>query len=473
MPSNLSPKVILEVCVDSVASAVTAQKSGASRIELCSSLATGGLTPSAGLIKRVQATVNIPIHVLIRPREGDFLYSEDEIKTMKENITICKQMNVDGVVFGALNSDGTINVTVMKQLIQHASSLQITFHRAIDMSVDSLAAIPILIQLGCSRVLTSGGMDSAVEGLSTIKKMQEIASNKIIIMPGGGITPNNVKTIVNVSGVIEIHASARSSSESKMIFRRQGVHMGSIKSDEYFHKFADSKIITEIIQNANQSKIADSWPIKKVDTRKYKLLLGGHIHLMYFDSVSNTNQLRSELHNHTLETSFSLINPTYIFDPMQIVAATDKARMDQLNNTLKTGNVYSEIVFNLSDSTHIPSALQKFGTSPEDKKVIVVTLDEKDNKIEELVKFVQGDLLSNTQLKEDCDTKILIKRFKIKEKELVIGSKDAMIANAMNKRRKTNNGKSDVENIANHTYNKNLINALIMRIATKSNRKLT
>lgn len=473
MPSNLSSKVILEVCVDSVTSAVTAEKYGASRIELCSGLAIGGLTPSAGLIQRVRSIVSIPIYVLIRPREGDFLYSDDEIKTMKENITICKQANVDGVVFGALNSDGTVNVTVMKQLIHHASPLQITFHRAIDMCVDSLAAIPILIQLGCSRVLTSGGMGCAVEGLSTIKKMQEIASNKIIIMPGGGITPNNVKTIVNESGVIEIHASGRSSSESKMIFRRQGVHMGSIKSDEYFHKFADSKIIAGIIQNVNQGNIEDSSPMKKMDTHKYKLLLGGHIHVMYFDSVSNTNQLLRELHNHTLETSLSLINPTYIFDPMQIVTATDKARMDQLNNTLKTGNIYSEIVFNLSDSTHIPSALQKFGLSPEGRKAIVVTLNEKDNKIEELVKFVKGDLLPNTKLKENCDTKILIKRFKIKEKELLIGSKDAMVANAMNKKRKNNNGKSDVENIADHIYSKNLINSLIMRIATKSNRKLT
>ncbi|QHI34769.1 Copper homeostasis protein CutC [Kordia antarctica] len=205
--------MLLEICANSYESAMNAQKAGAQRIELCSELAIGGITPSYGLLKKVTSDIKIPVHVLIRPRSGDFTYSKSEFEIMKANILLCKELGCAGIVSGVLLQDQTIDAVRTKELIELAKPMNFTFHRAFDWTPDPIEAILELAVLGVNRVLTSGQASSADKGILLLQELQKVAENELIIMPGGGINPSNVY-LFKESGFEEIHASATSIRQS-------------------------------------------------------------------------------------------------------------------------------------------------------------------------------------------------------------------------------------------------------------------
>ena len=232
--------VTLEICVDSVASALAAEQGGARRVELCDYLAGGGTTPSAGMIEIVRKNISIGLHVLIRPRRGDFLYSELEFQIMKRDIQMCRELGADGVVIGMLTQEGNIDTARTKELIQLASPLSVTFHRAFDLTLDPLKAMDDLLQLQVHRLLTSGQQETALQGVELIRELKRRAAGKLLVMPGGGVNPNNVKELVSRTGVTEVHASLRRSVDSSMSFRKDYPPMSSYKVlSEYEQLVAD------------------------------------------------------------------------------------------------------------------------------------------------------------------------------------------------------------------------------------------
>jgi copper homeostasis protein len=228
------PKPItLEVCADSVESALAAQRGGAHRIELCSGLVEGGTTPSSGLISTVRSRLSIPIYVMIRPRNGDFCYSSEDFETMEQDILAVKQLGVDGVVFGILQEDGWVDVERTKDLVRLARPLKVTFHRAFDMSRDLGESLEALIGLGVDRVLTSGGEQRVEEGLALVRSLATRAGDRIAIMAGGGISEANAHHVIASTGVHELHASAAAAVSSPMRHRNDKIAMGALKGREY------------------------------------------------------------------------------------------------------------------------------------------------------------------------------------------------------------------------------------------------
>ncbi|GEL11299.1 copper homeostasis protein [Flavobacterium glycines] len=199
--------MLLEICASSYQSAINAQNAGANRIELCSELALGGITPSYGLIKKVIENLSIPVHVLIRPRSGNFTYSEEEFEIIKTDIKLCKKLGCQGIVSGVLKADNTIDVIRTQELIELSKPLSFTFHRAFDWIENSSDAVEQLIAIGANRILTSGKKSSAQEGIVLLKELEIKAQNKLLIFPGGGINSENVLTFKE-AGFKEIHCSA-------------------------------------------------------------------------------------------------------------------------------------------------------------------------------------------------------------------------------------------------------------------------
>ncbi|MBB3826931.1 copper homeostasis protein CutC [Xanthomonas arboricola] len=199
----------LEVAADSIGSAVAAQQGGAMRVELCGGLDGGGLTPSFGTLAVVRERLQIPLYVLIRPRVGDFVFNADEVEVMRRDVEQCVRIGCDGVVLGALDRDGQVDLATMRVLIAAAGTLGVTFHRAIDVSADPLRALDAAIALGCERVLTSGARASAIDGIETIAAMTERAAGRIVVMPGAGVSEHNIAALRAGTGAHEFHASLR------------------------------------------------------------------------------------------------------------------------------------------------------------------------------------------------------------------------------------------------------------------------
>ena len=215
----------IEVCVDNHESLLTACKAGADRIELCSSLELGGLTPSIGFAIAAVVDSAVPVYAMIRPRAGDFVYSDEEINIMINDIYLFKSIGVDGVVFGVLNEDSTVNTKALLKLVTAANGIGVTFHRAFDLVDNPFDSIFLLIEYGCDRVLTSGLNATAIEGVELISELNKIAGAKIKIMAGAGVSHVNALDIVNITGVSEIHLSGKRLRPSKMNSSK-GVKMG-------------------------------------------------------------------------------------------------------------------------------------------------------------------------------------------------------------------------------------------------------
>ncbi|WP_353097328.1 copper homeostasis protein CutC [Tissierella praeacuta] len=242
-------RIITEICVDSLQSALSAEKGGAGRIELCDNLMGGGTTPSIGIIQLARKYLTIDINVMIRPRSGDFCYSTFEIEIMKRDIEIAKKSGVNGIVIGVLKPNGEIDINIMKELIELSRPLTVTFHRAFDMTKDPFKSLDILIDLGVERILTSGQESKVIDGINLIRKLVKMSEDKIIIMPGAGINEKNVKDIIENTGVKEIHLSAKKRVESIMEYRNQRVNMGgNLIASEYENYFTCEKSVRSITQ---------------------------------------------------------------------------------------------------------------------------------------------------------------------------------------------------------------------------------
>ena len=226
-------KISLEVCIDSVASARAAERGGATRLELCSSLIEGGITPGAGLIELTAAAVSIGISVMIRPRGGDFCYDADEFELMQRDIAFAKRTAAKGVVFGILDVNGNVDVARTRQLVELARPLAVTFHRAFDMTPDLFRALEDVCATGADRLLTSGGEQTAPQGTETIAKLVQQARGRISIAPASGIKPLNAKAMVEQTGAKEIHVGLSSALPSPMLHRNPRISMGSASGREY------------------------------------------------------------------------------------------------------------------------------------------------------------------------------------------------------------------------------------------------
>src|SRR5438270_12143233 len=236
----------LEICLDSVESARNAERGGADRVELCAGLPEGGTTPSAGMIAAVRKQISIGLQVMIRPRGGDFCYSAEEFGIMQRDVLIAKQLGAGGVVFGVLDLEGNLDQARMRQLIELARPLKITCHRAFDMAFDFARALNDLMELGVDRVLTSGGQQSAIDAMPTLKQIAQQARGRISVMACGEISIPNVKAVVNYTGVAEVHAGLGEPVASAMRFRNPRVMMGSLTAAEYQRTVVSEHSVREL-----------------------------------------------------------------------------------------------------------------------------------------------------------------------------------------------------------------------------------
>jgi copper homeostasis protein len=243
----------LEICVDSVESAVAAEIGGAQRVELCSALSEGGLTPSLGMIRAVRSSIEIGLYVMIRPRGGDFLYSEDEFAVMREDIAYAAEAGADGVVFGLLTADGQVDVERTRKLVEDAQSaspsMKVTFHRAIDMARDLESSLEDVVQTGAHRVLTSGAAQSAALGSAQIAKLVRAAKGRIGVMVCGNVRPESVGQIAQATGARQFHAALRVPAPSPITWRNPGLSLGDPGNDEY----ARHIVVAQDVRNLRQA----------------------------------------------------------------------------------------------------------------------------------------------------------------------------------------------------------------------------
>ena len=226
--------MILEIAANSVASALAAQQGGAGRVELCTALELGGLTPSHAQIALVRERLHIPLYVLIRPRAGDFLYNDIECEVMQRDIEACAMLGCDGVVLGVLDADGRVDAARCRTLIAAAGKLGVTFHRAFDLSRDPVQALEDIVALGCERILTSGAQASALEGAELIRQMVELSAGRIVVMPGAGVDAGNIGKLQEMTGASEFHASGKRQRLSGMRWQPEllkDMQGGELRSD--------------------------------------------------------------------------------------------------------------------------------------------------------------------------------------------------------------------------------------------------
>ncbi len=242
--------LIFEACVANIESALAAEAAGANRIELCNVLGAGGITPSYGIIETVQELISIPVHVLIRPREGDFLYTNEEFESMIRDIEVCKNLGVAGIVTGILKENGNVDLERCRKLVACANPMSITFHRAFDLTADAFTSMEDIIQFGCNRILTSGQRATAFHGASFISGLIKQANGRIIVMPGGGINERNIASLRKITGASEFHLSAKMIKPSKMLYRNEFVTMSGEEADEYSHDILDPDCFRKVRENA-------------------------------------------------------------------------------------------------------------------------------------------------------------------------------------------------------------------------------
>ena len=221
-------KGILEICVDSAASAIAAQDGGADRIELCSALAIGGISPSPALFRQVKENTALEVRVLLRPRAGDFCYDEYEFRQLREEVEM----------FRKLGADGTLNVEQMKELVRLAGTMKVTMHRAFDVCSNPMETMETCIQLGIDTILTSGQKSSAMEGWKLLAELTERAAGRIEILAGAGITPEVIRQLYSMTGITSYHMSGKKVQDSRMEFRREGVPMGIQGLDDLADRWA-------------------------------------------------------------------------------------------------------------------------------------------------------------------------------------------------------------------------------------------
>jgi copper homeostasis protein len=244
--------MIFEICVDSIAGVRAAKTAGADRVELCADLLEGGITPSRGMIRQARKIADIGLNVMIRPRGGDFLFDDDEFETMRSDIETVKNEGADGVVIGLLNAAGEVDMRGTRELIALARPLSVTFHRAFDMTPDPFQALETLIELGVDRVLTSGQEASVLEGLPLIVELIKRAGDRVIVMPGGGITERNIERIIAAASPREIHFAALEPNASGMRFRRPHVFMGGeLRPPEYDRLDTSGASVSAVIAKAS------------------------------------------------------------------------------------------------------------------------------------------------------------------------------------------------------------------------------
>lgn len=225
--------MVLEICVDSLESAIAAEKGGADRVELCSNLLEGGTTPSAGLIRAVRSKIAIGLWVMIRPRGGDFFYSEAEFEVMCHDIEAALEYGANGIVLGLLTANGQVDVRRTRSLIEMAAPMYVTFHRAIDKSSNLIESVEQVIEAGADGILTSGGMQMAHQGAAQIAAMVQAAEGQVRMMVCGGIRPGNVSEIVRKTGADDVHSGLRSRVESQAAFRKEALSLGAFPDQEY------------------------------------------------------------------------------------------------------------------------------------------------------------------------------------------------------------------------------------------------
>lgn len=237
-----------ELCAYSVDACRIAARLGVDRVELCASPAEGGVTPSMATIERVAKIEGIDVSVMIRPRGGDFLYSDDEFETMLRDIAYAREAGATGVVFGILTADGKVDVERTRQLVEASKGMETTFHRAVDMTEDYEAAVEAVIAAGCNRILTSGSYDKAIDGIANIRRAVEIAKGRIEIMAGSGVVAANAKQLAEV-GIDALHFSAKCMVAGAMEYRNPRISMGGSDAvDEYALRTVDENEVKEILK---------------------------------------------------------------------------------------------------------------------------------------------------------------------------------------------------------------------------------
>lgn len=244
-------KPLIELCVEGIDGFLAAQEAGADRVELCASLMEGGLTPSLATIRAAVKAAKIPVHVIIRPRGGDFLYSQAEFDSMVEDVRALREEGVAGVVIGCLTPDGRIDEARTKALVEAARPMSVTCHRAFDMTADAHAALEALVRCGVDRVLTSGQRDTAVDGIAILKSAVEQAAGRIVIMGCGALDAGNIRKVRDKTGLAEMHFAALKTVPSGMAFRNPHVGMGGTEKDrEYELTLTDKDAVRATIAAA-------------------------------------------------------------------------------------------------------------------------------------------------------------------------------------------------------------------------------
>ncbi len=234
---------LLEICVDSYESARRAAQAGASRLELCADLLVGGTSPSPFLVEQVTNNLDIPVNVLLRPRFGDFCFTNEEKQVLIREIDSCRQLGANGVVIGALTPDGDLDVEFLQECMHHVGNMNVTLHRCFDVCRDASDALEHAVSLGIDTILTSGQAATAPEGIPLLKDLHQQAAGRIHLLAGSGVNAGNIRRIHEATGITHFHLSGKRSEPGPMVFRRAGVPMGLPMASEFDRQYTDANAV--------------------------------------------------------------------------------------------------------------------------------------------------------------------------------------------------------------------------------------